>query len=447
MKSKPSHKLDRYYLITTLVVVAVGVLSSFYTYKQVSENTQKTLLKNAVSIASVFKVEDILTLTGTDADLNNPDYLSLKERFEKIPQVNEDVRFVYLWGYREGYPFFFLDSEPAESEDYSPPGQVYYEATELDHDLFLKKLPPGVEFSTDRWGTWLSSLAPIRDEATGEVAAVLGIDMSADKYFKTLYVYTAIPILATLFVLLLILTGFLLQKKEEEFISFKSELVAIASHEIRTPLTGISWLTENLLFNAKGLAEDEKLTIAKIKAKSDGLLTTINDLLDSALLGREALERISKHPIQLKVLFDVLAKNYELNLKEKNLKLSLPLTLEKGIISGDPDKISRMFSNILSNAIKYSKAGGVVKVGLVDDERSVTVSIKDDGIGIPPEDRERIFKGFFRSKNAKSSTQNGTGLGLYYVRQIADLHNGRVWLESKVGEGTTFYVELPKNIA
>lgn len=430
-------------MITTIVIL-LGIIASIYTYRSVSRGTQEDLLKNVSSVASIFDLESILALSGSDTDLTNPAYISLKSKLEKIPEINSDITFIYLWGYRDGNPYFLVDSEPADSEDYSPPGQVYDEATDLDRDLFLKKLPPAIEISTDRWGTWLSGLSPIWSES-GEVVAVLGVDMSADKYFRTVYVYTAIPIITTIFVLLLLLTSFLLQRKEEEFISFKSELVSIASHEIRSPLTGISWLSSAMLKSGDNLSEDQKKDINTIKGKSEGLMATINDLLDSAAVDKASSKKLVRKPIPAKPLFEAIRNNYLLNLEERKIKLIIDSSItSEPSISGDPDRINRMFSNILSNAIKYSREGGEIVVSQVDKPKTTMFSIKDSGIGIPGKDREKIFKGFFRSENAHEVTKNGTGLGLYYVRQIVELHKGKVWYESEQDKGTTFYIELPK---
>ena len=445
MKFNSFAKLSLYYLVITTVLAVLGIAASIYTYKTVARNTQEDLLKNVSSIASVFDISSIQALSGSEADLFNPAYIDLKAKLEKIPETNDDIVFIYLWGYRDDNPYFMADSEPADSEDYSPPGQVYDEATDLDRNLFLEKLPSAVEISTDRWGTWLSAFSTIFNEETGEVVAVMGVDMSADKYYKTVYISTFIPIITTLFVLLLLLTSFLLKKKEEEFLAFKSELVSIASHEIRSPLTGISWLAGGLLKAGENFSESQKNTIASVKRKSEELMITINDLLDSAGMERANKKLSDKKSISTKSLFEGIGENFHLNLEEKKIKLTLdPSIAPNSSISGDPERLGRMFSNIISNAIKYSKEGGEIVVSQREEGDKIIFSVQDEGIGIPTKDGEKVFKGFFRSENAHQVTKNGTGLGLYYVRQIVELHKGKVWYESEEGKGTTFYIELPK---
>jgi len=446
MKFDSSNKIfSWYYSIIITTILIVGALASVFTYIKISESTQNTLLKNAASIASVLETDNILSFRGNENDLKNTGYVSLKDKFEKIPEINSEIRFVYLWGYRDQNVYFFVDSEPATSLDYSPPGQVYTEATEIDRNMFLKNLPSTMEMNTDRWGTWLSALTPIKDSSTGKLIAVMGVDMNANTYFRTIYVYTAIPVLSTIFVLILIVVGFILRKREQEFLAFKSELVSIASHEIRSPLTGITWIMDALLKEGEGLSEKQKYDIDLVKNKSEELLLTVNDLLDGAVAEKLSKKKLSKQPIQVKTLFEEIMNDSFLVLAEKNIKLNIDSSIAPEVtILGDFDRIKRMFNNLFSNAIKYSKNGGVVRVSAINQKANFVFAIKDEGIGISPKDQNKIFRGFFRAENAKKITSNGTGLGLHYVKQIAELHNGKVWCESKEGLGSTFYVKLPK---
>lgn len=434
-----------YYYIVIAIILIIGTVSSFLTYREVTKSTQETLLKNVASVASVFDANDIASFVGDDSDISNPAYLALKNKLEKIPQIDSDVRFVYLMGYRDSNVYFMVDSEPPTSADYSPPGQVYTEATDLDKAMFEKNLPSSLEMNTDRWGTWLSGLTPIQDPKTGKLLAVMGMDVSANKYFQTVYVFTAIPILSTIFMLLLFIIGYVLRKREQEFLTFKSELVSIASHEIRSPLTGISWLTLELLKDGSNLTTSQKEEINIIKSKSEILLLTINDLLDGTVAEKISKKKMPRKVINFKKLFEEIIADSSFLSAEKNLKVILDITVTTELnMAGDTDRIKRMFNNLLSNAIKYSKNGGIVIISADEKEKSIIFAIKDEGIGISPKDQTKIFNGFFRTDNAKKITENGTGLGLHYVRQIADLHDGRVWCESKENVGSTFYVELPK---
>jgi len=101
------------------------------------------------------------------------------------------------------------------------------------------------------------------------------------------------------------------------------------------------------------------------------------------------------------------------------------------------------FSNVINNAIKYSKNAGSVKVEINRQDPDVVVKVKDDGLGIPVSDQENIFKKFFRAHNAINRDVEGSGLGLYFVKQIIEASGGKIWFESKEKKGTTFYISLP----
>jgi hypothetical protein len=280
MKIKPSNKIFTwYYYVIIVVILIVGSLATIYTYKSTAENTQKTLLKDVASIAIAFEVEDILSLRGDETDLNNPVYLSLKNKLAEIRAVNEEVRFVYFLGYRNEQVLFYADSEPDTSEDYSPPGQIYDEATELDVEILKGLKNEGIEFNTDRWGSWLTSLVSIKHE--GKVIAVLGMDMSAERYFRNLYTHMSIPIISTMFVLILIFIGFLLRRREKEYLVLKEKLLRVATHDLCSPLTGISWLTETTLMNKEGMRKEDAENIETIHQKITELLKSVNELLAS----------------------------------------------------------------------------------------------------------------------------------------------------------------------
>lgn len=433
-----------YYPTVIGVVLIVGVLSTAYTYVKVTESAKRSLLEHVSAVANALEPHHIVTLAGNESDLSNEDYIILKERLEKIRVMSHDVRFIYLTGFRDGNPFFLADSEPEDSEDYSPPGQVYEEASPIFRSVFLSKEPIVEGIFSDRWGTWLTALSPIIDPDNDEVVAVLGMDMNARIYYQMVYVYSALPAVVAGFVILLFVIGYTIRKREQKFLEFKSELVSIASHEIRTPLTGISWITEGLLRKSGNMAQDQKNDIELIKSHSRNLLSTINDLLDLSAVEKIGTKKLNKQEIAMLSFLQKLAENFQLSLEEKSLKLIFDGSLSSGIsVLGDEDRLKRMFNNLISNAIKYSKDGGIITIGCNLEDKRATIWIKDQGIGIPQKDQPKIFDGFYRSENAKQAVEGGTGLGLRYVRQIVQLHDGRVWCESEENKGSTFFVELP----
>jgi signal transduction histidine kinase len=113
--------------------------------------------------------------------------------------------------------------------------------------------------------------------------------------------------------------------------------------------------------------------------------------------------------------------------------------------SGDPTLLRQAFMNLVDNAMKYTPAGGYVKIALTADADKFRLAVNDSGLGISPADQTRLFQKFFRVRQRGSSQTKGAGLGLAIVKSVIERHGGKVWVESKLGKGSTFYVDLPRN--
>lgn len=271
--------LNRYYIISIIIVLIIGFVATYLTYKKVKEENQEELLTNISIIANTLNWQDIKTLNGNSLDLNNPNYKVLKNKLEKINSLNNKNRFLYLWTYRDNKVLFLVDSEPTNSEDYSPPGQIYDEATELDKNVLLGIQKNGIEFSEDRWGHWLTALVPILDE-NQNIVAVLGVDMDSKVYWNNIYTTIAIPILSTLFVLLIIIIGLILKQKENQYLALKEKLISVARHELRAPLTALSWLTETMLNDQEKLNNESIENIKNIHIKIGQLKDNVNKIIE-----------------------------------------------------------------------------------------------------------------------------------------------------------------------
>jgi len=116
----------------------------------------------------------------------------------------------------------------------------------------------------------------------------------------------------------------------------------------------------------------------------------------------------------------------------------------RAVVTGDEDRLGQLLANLIHNAIKFSPAGATVVVRVRDETENVIVEVEDNGPGIPPEDRNRIFERFYKVDRARSRGRGGTGLGLAIARHIVDRHRGHIWVQSTEGTGSTFFVSLPK---
>jgi PAS domain S-box-containing protein len=224
-----------------------------------------------------------------------------------------------------------------------------------------------------------------------------------------------------------------------ELDGLKDSFVALVSHEVRTPLTSILGYLE-LLMEQK-LSEEQRTYTTIIGRNSDRLLRLTNDLLFIAQIedGHLTVEhdRIDLGPIIAESLTAAAprAKTGKVDLSGYD-DISLPIT-------GDGGRLAQLLDNLISNAIKFTQAGGKVEVAAGSVEDHVWIEVRDTGIGINPEDQELLFNKFFRTRAATAASIQGTGLGLAISKAIAQAHGGSIHVESVEGEGTTFRVELP----
>ncbi len=194
-----------------LVVLIAGSVFTWWTAKKTDQDMRTNLLHEAQIVAKIVNIDHIKTLTGTDADLINPEYQRLKEKFAAIQTSIKDCRFIYLLGRNsDGAIYIMLDSEPPTSGDYSPPGQVYQEASESLKRVFDLSSGMTEGPDQDRWGTWISSLVPLNDPSTGEVIAVLGIDIDARVWKSEMFTHSVTPV--GLMLALLLIGGMLVME-------------------------------------------------------------------------------------------------------------------------------------------------------------------------------------------------------------------------------------------
>ncbi|HEV2081050.1 MAG TPA: CHASE3 domain-containing protein [Brevundimonas sp.] len=224
--------------------------------------------------------------------------------------------------------------------------------------------------------------------------------------------------------------------------SMKDAFVSTVSHELRTPLTSIAGSLGLLAGGAAGeLPEKASRLIGIAHSNSQRLVRLINDILDV-----EKLES-GKTPMTMDVLDlrEVAARSID-GVRGYADQLNVTLTLLEGApapIRGDADRLIQVVTNLLSNAAKFSPAGGQVAVGVNPETRIARLSVTDQGPGIPEAFRARIFGKFAQADASDARAKGGTGLGLAIAREIAERHGGRLWFESREGEGATFHLDLP----
>lgn len=231
--------------------------------------------------------------------------------------------------------------------------------------------------------------------------------------------------------------------KAKEVEAAKNEFVSVAAHQLRTPVSAIKWNLE--MFTDEGLGKmtpKQKQYLEYITSSNQRMINLVNALLSVSRidLGKFAHENQPTDIAEF-VRGEIKELNVELERKKIDLQALLPLSSE--IIDLDRNFGHVILQNLLSNAIKYTPERGRVEVEARKEKKNLFLRVSDSGLGIPLDQRDRIFEKFFRAENAVKAVPEGTGLGLYIVKSLVEKSGGKIWFESKENEGTTFYVTLP----
>jgi signal transduction histidine kinase/streptogramin lyase len=227
-----------------------------------------------------------------------------------------------------------------------------------------------------------------------------------------------------------------------EIDKIKTSFVSQASHDLRTPLTGIKGSLDNLLLGIAGEMTEKQIKILNRALKSvDRLSHLVTDLLDLSRIesGRTVLE---KSRVPLRILIDNVIQEHSLAAQQKDIHVSTVDIPNKITIYADGSKMQRVIGELFHNAIKYTPEEGTIHVHVTKDANEVRISIKDSGIGLTEEEQKRVFSRFYRS-NAAQNMAKGSGLGLSIIKEIVEMHEGTITIQSQKDRGSTFTVTLP----
>ncbi|MDO8672980.1 MAG: HAMP domain-containing sensor histidine kinase [Dehalococcoidia bacterium] len=229
----------------------------------------------------------------------------------------------------------------------------------------------------------------------------------------------------------------------KELDRFKSQYMRKVSHELRAPLSSIQSLITVVLEGYTGdIPVETREIMARASTRTKELLDLVSDLL-ALSRAREIRPEKARQEISLAEISARLMPLFQAQAVDKGLAMAVSVQPDLPPIWADPEGMEELLSNLVSNAIKYTPSGGQVRVTLSASDGLVFLSVSDTGVGIEPDEMPHLFEEFFRSKKARAMVREGTGLGLTIVKAITDAHGGRVDVQSRVGEGTTFVVKLP----
>ena len=230
------------------------------------------------------------------------------------------------------------------------------------------------------------------------------------------------------------------QKKTSEI---KNDFINNMTHEFKTPLATIS-LAVDAMRNEKVLQDREKMGYFSgiIKEENKRMNKQVETILQASLMERQEIQ-LNKVPIHVHEVIDNVLDNFQLQLADKNSKTVLQLNATADLIEGDDVHFTNLISNLVDNAVKYSKENLVIKISTVNTGKHIQVRIEDNGIGMNKETQKRIFEKFYRAHTGNVHNVKGFGLGLSYVKTMVDAHGGKIKVESATGRGTTFIIDMP----
>lgn len=431
--------------IKVLGILALGLLLGILSAASFASVYKRSLVDRARTATQSVDIEQFNRLSGDDSDLQKPEYIAIKQKMYNLHQLNRDSRFVYIFAMKDDKIIFSVDSESPTSQGYSPPGEVYDDTGSGVRGVFANGRDIIEGPVRDRWGIWLSALAPIYDPNTQKLVGVLGIDVPARDYMTLLLIVAAFPITIALIASIIIGVVDVMRRREQERIEMQAELVSVITHELNNPLTGIRWGAELLLSSYYREGPGANVTQA-IYSSVRKLQESVDDVLEITRLGRTTgqlnFEDVAMTPL-IQDIFDT----QKLPADHKGVSMVFESTwpLDLHIVC-DANKMKRVFNNLISNAIKYTKDNTVVLVGYQHANGKHIITVKDQGIGIPKEEQAKVFAGFYRATNAIKSGERGTGMGLFLVRRTVQQHEGTIKMDSEEDKGTSVVMELPDNL-
>lgn len=323
-------------------------------------------------------------------------------------------------------------------------GEIVYFNKAAQQKLDINNLRIG-EFILDKLPVELSKIAKdfITNEDPSKKSITIQIEIKPEGELFIDATCTPIPHSDGSFAGVVIVLKNITDFKKHELI--KNQFISMVAHELKSPVTAALGFIQLMLDSKINLSKqqhDDFLRRSELRLKSS--LDLINDLLDISRMEIKKKYRELKEVNINEIILSVTSL-FELDFKKKNINLSLQIENNLGNIIADINEITRLISNLVSNAIKYNKENGEVVISTKKDDNYIFIRIADTGIGMRTEEKKELFQEFYRAKNKHTKNISGTGLGLTIVKRIIEAYHGKIEVESEYEIGTTVFIKLPIN--
>ncbi len=441
------HKPKRLTTVVMMLIIWAGVSGSIFAAIYVDTSEKSSLANRASTIATTISLPDLRAVQamGMDIDTNSSEYQRIRTTLQRVKTANSDLSHIRIIGKQEVIPHFIVDSEPSRSSYYTVSGFPHPDATSKLESIFASPRTALEGPLLDRWGFWLSAYAPIVDPTNQQVLGVVSVYAPATTYYITLGLYALIPLILAYIPYAGLVRDRKLQSKEHEITALKSQFVSIASHEIRSPITGMLWAIQSLLKQDKNLTKSQISLLTDMYNSTQSSLATVNEILDMSVFERNQKGTLQRDTVNIFYVAQEVTKTLKLGAQEKNITVIIdPDWPKDSFVTGDVTALKRAIMNVLSNAIKYSPRSASINVSYRNvDDTLHSITIEDQGIGIPEGEQEKVLQGYYRASNANKVQAHGTGLGLWMTRLIIEQHGGTISLNSNEEKGTRITLNIP----
>jgi signal transduction histidine kinase len=465
--------LQKISLVIFLFLLSIaGSINIYYAWKSSNDETSREAIKEAKMIEYALGGGDgmLKQLHALPGDTGKIEYKDLKKRLNKIINIQKNARFIYIYTQRAGKLFFIIDSEPSNSKDCSPAGQAYSEADDEYKKPFLSGMPLITKPATDRWGTWVSILIPIKNNDSGETVSVLAVDYPASRWHNAAIVHTLLAAGVVFIIFILVIAFYVVynknlvlkesaaeNKRVEEYLmqlniqlkglnATKDKLFAIVAHDLRSPFVSILGLLELLENNIRSY--DIETSVDFIKQTNSSAKLTFS-LLDNLLLwAKTQTQQIEFKPenIPLTPVFKSIIELYKPSAELKNITLNYSHHTDIEVYA-DKDMLYAILRNLIYNAIKFTNPGGIVDVSASSKQGRIEFIIADNGVGMNDETKMKLFKIEKNETTRGTEGEKGSGLGLILCQEFIEKHGGEIWAESILGEGSKFFFTISPAVA